>query len=237
MIEELEKEIFDQVGQTEFIWTVVSRKLIEIRADELFTAKVDEQSGRPFKSWDAYLRYISRRMRKQFASGSVSTIKAWVTKFEVYDEQLGFTDEWLMEMGSHANILLKVANISVRGRRLEKEDRLLPNGGVKLGALSFKKVCDDIHERIVQSTGPEDEWTIGETKAKVNEYLGSEPPITKEWDVKVGEKNLVQVESLKYIVGDMVYEFGRSRDLILLDDFLKIAKGPNHRVSGLPSVL
>lgn len=233
ILSQLETEIFDSAQNGEFVWAEISKKLIDIRKDELFRAAVDEKTGKAIKTWEAYVRRFSKRLRPRLSSGSVSTIKAWVTKFEVYDEQLGYDEKWLQDMGSHANILLRAANLSVKGRQLDEEDRALPNNGVKLGRRAFKGLCDRIYENVTNSSGPEDEWGVADTLDEVNKLLGSEPVVVKEWDVVVTPQNLVQIDNLRWIVGGYTYDFGAGKSLIPIDDFQKIAKGPHHRVSGL----
>lgn len=233
-IDSVEKQILERATENEFVWTTISRMLIGIRDDDLYRQKIDDNTLKPFKTWDAYLRYLSQQLRKKLSSGAVSTIKAWINKFELYEDQMGHDEDWLVTMGSHANILMQVANIAAKTRKLDTEDRILPNGGVKLGHQSFATECDRIHERITTSISDEDAWGIADTRARVKELLGSDAPVVKEWNVKVLDNNLVQVQGLRYIVGDIDYEAGALKSLFLLDHFRKITKGPHHVVSGLP---
>lgn len=235
MIDQIEQGLIEQATATEFVWTAIAKGLIDIKNDELFRQAVDEQSGRQIKSFEAYLRRFSKKLKPVLSSGSVSTLKAWVYKQQVYVEQLGYTEDWLQEMGAHANILLRVANTGPKNILLA-EDRELTNKGTKLGFHAFQVLCDRIHDAIVTATGPEDEWDIASTQAEVAKLLGSEPPVTKVWDVRLNEGNMVEILDVKYQVGDFEYSMGKGKSLVHLDNFLKIAKGPHHKVSGLPNL-
>ena len=143
-IEEIEEKLFPSLDTTENMWIDLSKGMIEVRNSALFEDKINPASGKPFRNWEEYLRDISKTMRKKYSSGSVSTIKAWITKFEVYAEQLGYPEDWLITMGSHANIMLKAANLSPRGRMIQVSDQALIGGGLRLGKTSFHTFSDDI---------------------------------------------------------------------------------------------
>src|SRR2546425_86380 len=134
---DFEKALLDEAHRGEWVWSAISRRLLDIKDNNLFKEVSDDVTGKPIRSFEAYLRRVSKLLRPKLASGSISTLKVWMTKFMVYGDQLGYNDDWLMTMGSHANVMLKAANLG-KGSNLDNVDRTLQTGGQKLGLHNFK---------------------------------------------------------------------------------------------------
>lgn len=206
----------------------------QIRDNELYKDRLDPETGKPFPTMAAYWKYITMHWHK-LGPGRVSNIKTWITKVDVFVEQLGWDKDKLLEMGMHSNILLPAANKARIGAELLDEDKDIPEtGGKKLGKDKFIKLSEEIYEKVSRNpyTPPEQQWLVTDTLDYVNGLLGKKLHPKKEWKAEhVGDK--IRVKELTIWYDDFAHTFvPTGGDIVSTETFAAICPKTD-KVTGL----
>lgn len=221
-LDSAEDELFQAVEREGDVKLYQVKLLLTIKERELYRQRLNEETGKPFESMEAYLKSIVPRL-KAVSGSKVRSLKSWMTRYRIYVLQLDKPEPWLRAMGTHGEILLKAAARHVPTCTLLEED-IVGEHGRKLGRKGFESLVAEIEARLaeVDPDYPESSWTVADTEARVREIVGgsdSRARISIQAHF-VGRK--IRLDLLTFWVDDAAYHVG---DVIDEDHFRRITKG------------
>lgn len=209
-----------KLRQIKLIWMIQERNLYRQRLTN---------DGEPMVSMGMYLKSIAPQLRA--ISGSKErSLKSWLTKYRIYELQLDKSDDWLLEMGAHAELLLPAASRHDATCTLLDADQELESGGKRLGKEKFISLVEDIASKVAASKSgiPEQSWGTRDTKDVVDEIIGRvDEKVRMEFAAHWAGQD-VKLDSLTFWLNDYAYKVG---DIIPVEHFKKIAG--KHAVEGL----
>ncbi|HEV7236246.1 MAG TPA: hypothetical protein VGN15_08705 [Ktedonobacteraceae bacterium] len=229
-LDDAEKSIYELLDQGEHLRLQQVRILLAIRDQQLYRERIDMTTGQPFVSFDAYIKkFISSSA--SFSGDAPRTLRSWLSRYLVYVDGLSLAEDVLVEMGSHFEVALPLAAKDRRCQLLE-DDEELPTGGMRLGAKEFEKFVGDIQQKVKDYRDnpdiPEMRWTVKDTKAAVEEIMGTaDSKVNFELDATLVGEN-VKWNGIVAFVGDIQYRPG---DAIPLAMWAALSKG--HKVVGI----
>jgi hypothetical protein len=200
---------------------------LAIKNQKLYSQAYNEE-GEPHKSFEGYLKHLSRRLIP-LDGAKPRSLKSWMARIRIYQEQLGYDDISLLRLGYHAEIMLPVA---ARGNDLvlSEENEPTDTGGQRLGRNDFSALVDEIAQLVFKSQDdPSFVWGVADTKARVNEILQKQD---RKAEVEIKCKQVGD----DYVVEDIIWWIDgqpfRVGDRITKDSFQLVASTAK-TVSGL----
>jgi hypothetical protein len=223
-LDEAENLIFTSVKTEKDLKLSQVKALVAIRNQRLYEQRINPMTGLPFTSMKEYLPHLGEKL-EAISGWQLRTLLDWLTKYRVFVEELGYSEKWLMEMGSHTGALLPAANVGHHNKEFSEEDKVLDNGTIKLGKDNFKELVEEVYERISESKSqniPELTWTVEDTRNKVREVTGKPEPVRVVWTVKeAGDKLKVEIT---WWLGEFKYT-AAIRELVAPEHLSLISKG------------
>lgn len=235
-LEEAELSLFDSLDREEKSKLDQVIAILEIKRGQLYKERIDPDTGDPFAYFEDYLASIEPELERR-GVGKMSSIKKWIASYRVICEQLGFSQDYFLSLGAHGKEVMPAANLEKLDSVLSDEEKPMPGGGRKLGAIEFKEFVEEIHQRVeMQSPGfPELAWKVSDTRDRVHEIVGSPESVSWEWKVTPAGAFVNIQEASVFIGSDGVgkwYHF-YTKEAVPLSDFKLFAKG---KIIGLDEV-
>lgn len=202
--------------------------ILDIKRNRLYRERIDPDTGDPYAFFEDYLKSIEPELERR-GVGKSSSIKKWISCYRVFCEQLGFSKDYMLELGAHGKELLVAANLERFDSELSYEEKPTPQGGRKLGHKEFKVLVEDIHGRVVGQVPGVDEvaWKVSDTRDTVREIVGSAEKVSWEWKVAPAGAFVNILEASVFIgsegIGN-IYHF-RPVEPVPLEHFKLFAKG------------
>jgi hypothetical protein len=148
-----------------------------IRAGKLYTQHMNSQTGQPCATLDEYLKDRNEDLKRISGLGARS-IRRLLKSLIVYCDELSLSEEWLLDMGEHANELIELAHVG-RDLSLQDDDKATPGGGTYLGRYNFLAEATAIAEAVAQGA-----WKIKDTRELVADRLGKQTATPPKWTIE-----------------------------------------------------
>jgi hypothetical protein len=227
-LDEAETAFYDCMDRGESLVIQQMKILDAIREQRLFESRTRPKTGKPYGSMEEYLPDLIKTTAA-FSTTAPRTLKQKLTCWRIYVQQMEKDPQWLLDMGSHAEVLLPVAARSHTTLALSPADEPLDVGGTRLGRENFERLVEEIWSKVetAQQNPGVDEvaWKVSQTRERVKEILGtSDEKARLSYQASFKGTSRITLEDLTFWVGDgpdaRHYKIG---DAIPLADFQKIA--------------
>jgi len=231
-IEEAEDALYDMMAKGEALRIQQVQVLARIRDQRLYEQKLNGATNKPYTSMESYLKDLCKSTAS-FASDAPRTLKSWMTRWEIYNQQLGIDADVLLEMGAHFEILLPVAARERTTMELTEGNVPQLSGGMKLGKSGFEQLTHEIMEKVREARNnpgvDEVAWGVKDTRERVREILGQDNhAVTISFGAAMLPGDKIKMTDVTFWHQKIPYKVG---DTIPLEVFKKIVG--NATVEGL----
>lgn len=226
-IEDAERDLMASLAVESDIKIREIKILLCVAERQLYRQKLTDE-GVPYQNFNAYLKDMARQL-DAVGMGKVRSLQSWLTRFKVYVRQLDKPEEWLRQMGTHAELLLPAASRADATSQLLDDDQETA-AGTRFGKERFASLVAEVEDHVL-TDDPLLKWSVNDTKEFVAEQMGK--PVTEKarlaLECKWVGQDKVKITNVGWWVNE-TFRYGSS-DLIPIGHFRILSKSAD--VQGL----